>query len=568
MEISLISVPVNNKVSEPLLMPNMTLSIIANELIKEKYNTNIIDLENLWFTKIKKLLSENEKSTLYNIDEVLKRKNNSVELGRKITKILKMSAPDILGISLTDLRPESISLTTPFVIGLYFKKIKKNIKIITGGYGLGYYAHLEIIKKFKIYDYAVYSKNGAKSLLCILEKIQGINTELFETIERKGEELINHNKKLTEPINPTPYYSKEIVKKYKYDDKTILSKYNPHPLSKKLIEKKNYIVVPYIFELYCPNKCAFCEQNIFKPNLKSISQVIDEISELKSLGVNGIYFVNSSFNNHYKYTEELCEKMIKYKLNMKWMDCASFINIDENLLEKMKNAGAIKLTWGVESASPKMLKYINKNTNLDKISKFLKYSDNLGITNHIELIAGLPYETEEDIKITVNFIKENSNYIDIYTLNSFYLYPNSYFFINSEKFGIRIINYKKMENMNFFPKDSRTSVGRFSYMFDEISGLKWKDKNKQIIESTQTIANAINKYSGLKKFGNEHVHLLFMLYDKLGYNKPLIKKVLNILTEKFIPYNLDFYLEDFDDICHKHEETRILLPKSKSISII
>jgi hypothetical protein len=253
---------------------------------------------------------------------------------------------------------------------------------------------------------------------------------------------------------------------------------------------------------------------------------------------------------------------------MKWMDCASFINIDENLLEKMKNAGAIKLTWGVESASPKMLKYINKNTNLDKISKFLKYSDNLGITNHIELIAGLPYETEEDINITVNFIKENSNYIDIYTLNSFYLYPNSYFFINSEKFGIRIINYKKMENMNFFPKDSRTSVGRFSYMFDEISGLKWKEKNKQIIKSTQIIANTIRKYSGLKKFGNEHVHLSFMLYDKLGYNKPLIKKILNILTQKFIPYNLDFYLKDFDDICHKHEEIRILLPKSKSISII
>jgi len=568
MKISVISVPVNNKVSEPFLMPNMTLSIIANELIKEKHKVQIIDLEKLWFSEIKYELSKEEKEILSDLDKATKKNKKTIDLGRKIAKISGILETDILAVSFTDLRPEPLSLALPLLIGLYLKTRKKDIKIVTGGYGLGYYAHLEIIKKFKIYDYAVYSKNGAASLLNIIEKINGKNVTLFETIERKGEKLINHKSKTNLPFNPTPYYSKKIIKKYEYDDKTILSRYNPNPIGQKLISGKKYIVVPYIFELYCPNRCAFCEQNVFKPNLKSVSQVIEKISILKNMGVNGIYFVNSSFNNHYKYTEELCEKIIKYKLDIKWMDCASFINIDQNLLNKMKKAGAVKLTWGVESASPKILKYINKNTTVEKISNFLKYSHNLGITNHIELIAGLPYETPKDIQKNLNFIKNHSKYIDIYTLNSFYLYSNSHFFINPEKFGIKIKPYRNFKKMNFFPKGSRTSVGRFSYMFDEISGLKWKDKNKQIIESTQTIANAINKYSGLKKFGNEHVHLLFMLYDKLGYNKPLIKKVLNILTEKFIPYNLDFYLEDFDDICHKHEETRILLPKSKSLSII
>ncbi len=568
MKISVISVPVNNKVSEPFLMPNMTLSIMASELIKEKHEVQIIDLEKLWFSEIKYELSKEEKEILSDLDKATKKNKKTIELGRKIAKISGILETDILAVSFTDLRPEPLSLALPFLIGLYLKNVKKDTRIVTGGYGLGYYAHLEIMKKFKIYDYAVYSKNGAASLLNIIEKIKGKNVSLFETIERKGKTFINHKLKLNKSFNPTPYYSKQLIKQYEYDDKTILSKYNPSLITKKLISGKKYIVVPYIFELYCPNKCAFCEQNINKPNLKSISQVIDEILELKNLGVNGIYFVNSSFNNHYKYTEELCEKIIKYKLDIKWMDCASFINIDENLLNKMKKAGAIKLTWGVESASSKMLNYINKNTTVEKISNFLKYSHNLGITNHIELIAGLPYETSKDIEKNLDFIRKHSKYIDIYTLNSFYLYSNSYFFINPDTFGIKIKPYRNLEKMNFFPKDSRTSVGRFSHIFDEINGLKWEDKNKQIIKSTQKIVNAISKYSGLKRFGNEHIHLLFMLYDKLGYNKPLIKKISNILTKKFIPYNLDFYLEDFDDICHKHEETRILLPKSKSLSII
>lgn len=569
MKISVTSVPVNNKVSEPFLMPNMTLSIIAGELIKNGYDTEIIDMEKIWFEKLKYLFTDYETEIINDIKKTLTiKKNELYRIGKKIIKNTGINETDIFAISFTDLIPEDFSLTIPYITSIYLKKINRKLKTVIGGYELGYYAHMDIMRKFKVYDYAVYSKNGAKSLISIIKKIKGEKTELYESIERKKNLLINHTFKNKNIFSLTPYYNKEILYNYSYTDTQILSRYNSNPIAKKITNNKKYTVVPYIFELYCPNKCAFCEQNVEIPNLKSISQIIDELSYLKELGVNGIYFVNSSFNNHYKYTMELCDKMIKYKLNIKWMDCASFVNIDKYLLKKMKDSGAVKLTWGVESASSKMLKYINKNTTIEKISEFIKYADELGITNHIELIAGLPYEDKKDIEATVNFIKEHSKYIDIYTLNSFYLYHNSYFFLYPEKFGLNIIRYPDFKKMNFFPKGSRTSVGRFSYMFDEINGLKWKEKNKQIINSTMIIASAIQKYSNLNKFGNEHIHLLFMLYDKLGYNKKLIKKILSILTRKFMPYNLDFYLTDFQNICHKHEETRILLPKKESLSII
>ncbi|MCX7647483.1 MAG: hypothetical protein N2Z60_02605 [Elusimicrobiales bacterium] len=106
MKISVISVPVNNKVSEPFLMPNMTLSIMASELIKEKHEVQIIDLEKLWFSEIKYELSKEEKEILSDLDKATKKNKKTIDLGRKIAKISGILETDILAVSFTDQNPK------------------------------------------------------------------------------------------------------------------------------------------------------------------------------------------------------------------------------------------------------------------------------------------------------------------------------------------------------------------------------------------------------------------------------------------------------------------------------
>ncbi len=114
--------------------------------------------------------------------------------------------------------------------------------------------------------------------------------------------------------------------------------------------------------------------------------------------------------------------------------------------------------------------------------------------------------------------------------------------------------------MNFFYPLYRI-IEQYSLKFDEIGGAKWEEKNEQIIESTKTIARKIDSIATYRAMGNEHLYLLMCLYDKLGHeNKSLIRNMVRVLTLKFRPYNLNFFMTDFRTSFSKEKDLRIFLP--------
>ena len=222
----------------------------------------------------------------------------------------------------------------------------------------------------------------------------------------------------------------------------------------------------------------------------------------------------------------------------------------------MRAAGAVKLTYGMETGSPRLLRYIRKATTIEKIQRWLDYSHRAGIWNHIELIGGLPTETEEDTQATVDFIGRNKDLIDTYSLNPFFLYRSSPFFRQAGKFGLK--PHAAAGRADYFNPD--TQVGSFSERFDEAGGLKWEQKNRQIVRSTGEVAGAIDRASTCKAIDYEHIHLLMCLYSKLGHaRKVTIRKLMRVLTMKFKPYNVNSKITGF--AYHKHEYRRVLSSK-------
>ena len=154
--------------------------------------------------------------------------------------------------------------------------------------------------------------------------------------------------------------------------------------------------------------------------------------------------------------------------------------------------------------------------------------------------------------------------MDVYTLNPFHLFHNSRFYREPEAFGIKVLPSPPLGEMNFFYPAERI-VHRFSYEFDEVGGLPWSQKDRQIVESTQTIAAKIDSLGSFRVMGNEHLYLLMCLYDKLGHaNKGLIRKMVKVLTGKFKPYNLDHFLTDFRTSFRKDKDQRVLSPLAGS----
>jgi len=572
LKITLIYPPGEQKISEPIPPPNMTIAVLAGALIESGHEAFQIDAEKDWFDKIQYSLTKKQTALLYDKDSVGAYVNGKAakELAVKYDRIrtlllngLAVKKSDLVGITLVDIRAEPLIINFCALVAHAVKKEFK-AKTVIGYRGLPKEGFFYLMRRYPCFDYGVYAHWGEKAILEIVNDISGEKAALTGTVARKNGKLRNYpGDGARRPYAPRPHYEDHILERYKADDARIFSSYNSDfPFAKKLIKKdKEFLVVPYAFELTCPGACAVCENdNKLRSDMKSTDQIIDELSKLKSRGVTGIYFVNSSFNNHYKTAEELCDKMIKYRLDLKWFDCANLRVMDERLLDKMRAAGAVKLTFGVETGSQRLLNYVNKGITVETARKYLEYSNKIGIWNHIELIAGFPTENARDIAATLRSMDNIKDFVDIYTLNPFYLYPYSRFYREQAKFGIKVVPYPPLQFMNFFYPLYRI-VEQYSLKFEEIGGLSWEEKNAQIIGSTKAIAAKIDSIATFRAIGNEHLYLLMCLYDKLGHgNKELIRKLVRILTVKFKPYNLNFFMDDFRTSFSKQKDLRIFMP--------
>ena len=572
MKAVLVYPPGEQKISEPIPPPNMTIAVLARALADAGHEAVQLDAERAWFGGVQKLFGPRRMDLIYDHEKVAAYVNGRAAarlkaaydgICRDLLRGLKLGRADVLGVTLVDIRAEPLIINFSALLCHAAKK-KFGARTVLGYRGMPKEAYFHLMRRYRCFDYGVYANWGEKALLAIMDEAAGRRAALVGTVARRGARLVNYGGGTERrPYAPRPLYDDGILDSYRATGREILSRYNSDfPFVKKLLSgDRKYLVAPYVFELTCPGACAFCENdNRLPSDRKSADQVIDELSALKERGVTGVYFVNSSFNNNYKLAEEICDKMVKHRLGLKWFDCANLRVMDERLLDKMKAAGAVKLTFGVETGSQRLLNYVNKGITRERAAKYLAYADSIGIWNHIELIAGFPTERPEDVASTLEFMDAIRPHVDLYTLNPFYLYPNSRFYREQGRFGVKVRPYPPMQLMNFFYPRYRI-VEQYSVKFDETGGLKWEKKNREIVASVKALAGKIDSTATYRAIGNEHVYLMNLLYDRLGHaRKELIRKMVKVLTVRFKPYNLDFFMEDFSNSFSKQDDMRIFVP--------
>jgi radical SAM superfamily enzyme YgiQ (UPF0313 family) len=261
--------------------------------------------------------------------------------------------------------------------------------------------------------------------------------------------------------------------------------------------------------------------------------VVDDLTVLaEKYGTNKFFFLEDSFNFSRSYALRLCEAIIRKRLNIQWSSCVYPNSLDEELLSAMKSSGAIRLIYGFETGSPRLQKYINKNLDLERLSTALKIADDLGIWNGIEIIAGLPYETEEDIQASVEFLQHNRQYINEFYIQPFRLASGSHFSRDPEKYSLE--NLRSYDFSDYYQSLLRypTKNRLMRYMFDEANGMKWDAKKEQILRSYNRILMAI-KYKMIPQYDN--LAYLFFFYDESD-NKEHVKRMYarysNILAKK------------------------------------
>ena len=173
-----------------------------------------------------------------------------------------------------------------------------------------------------------------------------------------------------------------------------------------------YLKHPYV-SFYtgrgCKSRCTFClwPQTVGGHNyrVRSIEHVIEEVKYVKEAlpQVKEIFFDDDTLTDNLPRVEALAKEL--GKLGVVW-SCNAKANVPHKTLEVLKDNGLRLLLVGYESGNQKILHNIKKGLLVDVAKRFSKDCRELGIVIHGTFILGLPGETRETIKETLEFAKE------------------------------------------------------------------------------------------------------------------------------------------------------------------
>jgi hopanoid biosynthesis associated radical SAM protein HpnJ len=198
-----------------------------------------------------------------------------------------------------------------------------------------------------------------------------------------------------------------------------------------------FLLNPFI-SLYtsrgCPAMCTFClwpqTHSGHRWRLRSSDDVAAEMKYIKENfpQVKEVFFDDDTFNYQKARTIELCSKL--KPLNMTW-SCTSRVTTDFDTLKAMKEAGCRLLIVGYESGDPQILKNIKKGATIDMAERFTANCKKLGLVIHGDFIVGLPGESRESIRKTIDFAKKLDN--ETIQVSIAHPYPGTEFYDYAQK---------------------------------------------------------------------------------------------------------------------------------------
>jgi len=162
----------------------------------------------------------------------------------------------------------------------------------------------------------------------------------------------------------------------------------------------------------CPHRCAFCASVPLwgrKVVYRSADSILDEIERHHKKYKNKSFrFFDDTFTSNTRRTIEFCEKFVQRGLHKKlsW-NCLSRINaVTEELIKALEKSNCGSIALGVESGSERILKTLKKDITKGMVREKVRMVKQSKLMMHLYFMIGSPFETEEDILDTYDFIKE------------------------------------------------------------------------------------------------------------------------------------------------------------------
>jgi len=220
----------------------------------------------------------------------------------------------------------------------------------------------------------------------------------------------------------------------------------------------------------CAFNCSFCNYptRAGKLALAEIDTLEEEFDSMYALGnTQNLVFIDDTFNVPLPRFKEICRLMIRKNYNFNWFSYFRCSNSDEEAIDLMARSGCKGVFLGIESGSPHILKLMTKAATIEKYADGMKLLRQHDILTFGSFIVGFPGETDETLKETSDFIKENKP--DYWRAQMWYCEPGTPIERRRDEFGISGEGFVWQHNT----MDSLEAMDHIDKMFLTINESTW-----------------------------------------------------------------------------------------------
>ncbi len=234
----------------------------------------------------------------------------------------------------------------------------------------------------------------------------------------------------------------------------------------------------------CPFACAFCSYPTTARGWKTIDtdhvrHHLDSVTRIP--GVENIIFIDDTFNVPPRRFEELLHVFCEY--DFEWFSFLRVQYADENIIKLMKESGCRGVYLGIESASDRILKNMNKKATRSAFATGVELLNKYDIEYLAAFVLGFPGEDDSTIRENIDFINQHG--VRHYSLKEFFYMSNTMVHEQRDQYGLvgmgskwshATMDYERAARikLEIFSEidssvliDADTSLWHMAYLFDQ-----------------------------------------------------------------------------------------------------
>lgn len=156
----------------------------------------------------------------------------------------------------------------------------------------------------------------------------------------------------------------------------------------------------------CPYQCSYCDRSVFSRGFRfnSPEYIVEHLKLLnRDYGIRHVFFYDDLFTTDRARVARFCELKERAGLKVTYNCIARLEHVDGELLALLKRSGCWQVNFGIESGDPELIKKHRKFYGLDEVQQKLRMVRETGMRVKGLFMLGLPGETVESIRRTIDF---------------------------------------------------------------------------------------------------------------------------------------------------------------------